>query len=162
MWFWGSIYFPFFGVSYGGYTRTSLEYCHGSYGCRVSHTFPSFFDSWYDLRMAGFHFISWLCYSFSVFAVLRTGEIILISPLFSPPIQSYIFVMENDGVVEMGTGLWEPHWEECLCSCGRFFGSHRSAVGLHSHFHVTLQRHGCIPAVFTDIWCWKVDCLDLE
>lgn len=41
---WGSISSPF-GVSYGGNTRTSLEYCHSFYGCWVSHTFPLFFFS---------------------------------------------------------------------------------------------------------------------
>lgn len=65
----------FFGVSCGGYTRTSLEYCRGSYGCRVSHTFPSFFRLWYDHRMAGFHFISWLCYSFSVSLSSEQGKL---------------------------------------------------------------------------------------
>lgn len=65
----------FFGVSCEGYTRTSLEYCRGSYGCRVSHTFPSFFRLWYDHRMAGFHFISWLCYSFSVSLSSEQGKL---------------------------------------------------------------------------------------
>lgn len=36
-----------FGVSYSGWTRTSLEYFHSLYGCWVSHMFLSLrFDSW--------------------------------------------------------------------------------------------------------------------
>lgn len=59
--------------------------------------------------MASFHLISWLCCSFSLLLSTELQQQLTGNYLDFPtllfPIQSYIFVIKNDGVVEMETGL---------------------------------------------------------